>query len=99
MLDTRFHSQPIYHDKCKKTKVKTFSSIIKTLFPGNKIPKERNHYICMAAICIDSVLKVDKKNYLPVYLEQCKYKIKRRKPVYFIHANLDLSSDGSVDSE
>ena len=43
--------------------------------------KKRNHYIFIAAICIDSVLKIDKKNYPHVYLDQFKYKIKRRKPV------------------
>ena len=69
-----------------------------TLFSGNVIPKERNHYICIAAICIDSVLKVDKKNYPQVYIEQCKYKIKRRKPVDFIDAEIDLSSDSLDDS-
>ena len=98
-LNTRFHSQPIYDDKCIKTKVKTFSSIINTLFSSNEIPKERDHYICIAAICIDSVLKVDKKNYPQVYLEQCKYKRKRRKPVDFIDAEVDLSSDNSDDSD
>ena len=46
-----------------KTKVKKFHGVINTVFSGNKIPKERNHYICIAAICIDSILKVDKKNY------------------------------------
>ena len=66
-------------------------------FSGNEILKERNHYICIAAICIDSVLKLDKKNYLQVYLEQCKYKIKRRKLVDFINAEVDLSSDDSDD--
>ena len=90
-LNTRFHSQPIYDDKYIKTKVKTFSSMIHTLFSGNEIPKERNHYICIAAICIDSVLKVDKKNYPQVYLEKRKYKIKRRKPVDFIDAEVDLN--------
>ena len=69
--------------------------MITTLFSGNEIPKKRNHYICTAAICIDSVLKVDKKNYPQVYLEQCKYKVKRRKPVDFINAEVDLSSDDS----
>ena len=78
-----------------KTKVKTFSSIINTLFSCNEIPKERDHYIFIEAICIDSVSKVDKKNYPQVYLEQCKYKIKRRKPVDFADAEVDLSSDGS----
>ena len=58
--------------------------MIKTLFSGNEIPKERNHHICIAAICIDSVLRVDKKNGPQIYLEQCKYKIKRRKPVQMI---------------
>ena len=65
-LNTRFHSQPIYDDKCMKTKVKTFSSMINTLFSGNEISKEGNHYICIAATCIDSALKADKKNYLQV---------------------------------
>ena len=96
-LNTRFHSQPISDDKYIKTKVKTFSSMINTLFSGNEIPKEINHYICIAAIFIDSVLKVDKKNFPQVYLEQRKHKIKRRKPVDFIDAEVDLSSDDSDD--
>ena len=33
-LNTRFHSPPIYDDKYIKTKVKTFSSMINTLFSG-----------------------------------------------------------------
>ena len=60
-LNTRFHSQPIYDDKYIKTKVKTVNSMIL---------KERNHYICIAALCIDSVLKVDNENYPQDYLEQ-----------------------------
>ena len=45
----RFHSQPVCDDRYIKTKKKTF----------NEIPKERNHYICIAAICIDSITKID----------------------------------------
>ena len=96
-LNTRIHSQPIFDGKYIKTKVKTFSSMINTLFSDNKIPKERNRYICIAVICMDSVLKVDKKNYPEVYLEQRKYKVKRRKPVDFFDAEVDLSSDDSDD--
>ena len=69
--NTRFHSQPIYDDKYIKSKVKTFSGMINTLCPDIEIPKERNYYICIATICIDSILKMDKKNYPEVYLEQC----------------------------
>ena len=42
--------------------------MINTFFSDNEIPKERNPYICIAAICIDSVLRMEKKNYLQVYL-------------------------------
>ena len=57
--------------------------MINTLFLGNEISKERNHYICIASICIDSVLRADKKNYPEVYLEQCKDKIKKQKASKF----------------
>ena len=93
-LGIKFHSQPIYDDKYIKTKVKTFISMINTLFSGNEIPKERNHYICIAAIFIDSVLRTEKKNYPQVYLEQCNNKIKRKKSYYIL---LVLSSDDSDD--
>ena len=39
---------------------------------------EKNH-ICIPTINIDSVLKIDKKAYLQAYLEECKYKLKKRK--------------------
>ena len=92
LLGTRFHNHPIYDEKYIKTKVKTFSGVTSTFFSKDELPKERNHYICIAAIFIDSVLKVENKNYPQVYLEQCKYKLKKRKPVDFIDAEVDLSS-------
>ena len=92
LLSTKFHSQPIYDDKNIKTKVKTFSGVTSTFFSKDEIPKEVNHYICIAAICIDSVLKIEKKNYPQVYLEQCEYKLKKRKPIDFIDAEVDLNS-------
>ena len=76
-ISIKFHSQPIYDDKYVSTKVKTFSDMINTIFLGNEIPREKNHYICIAAFCIDSVLNIDKKNYYQASLEQCKYKIKK----------------------
>ena len=62
-LNTRFHNQSIYDDKYTKTEVKTFSSMINTLFSHNEIPTQRNHYSCVSAICIDSILKINKKNH------------------------------------
>ena len=96
-MGIRIHSQPIYDDKYIRTNVKAFSSMVNTLFSGNEIPKERNHYICITVVFIDSTLRVDKRNYPQVYLEQCKHKIKRRKPVDFVDAEVDLSSSDSDD--
>ena len=56
---------------------------------------EKIHYVCIAAICIDSVVRVDNKNYPQVHLEHCKYKMRKRKLLDFIDDELDLSSDDS----
>ena len=93
ILNVKLNGQPIYNDKYIKTKVKTFNNSVNTLFSGDEIPKERIHYVCISAICIDSVLRRDKKNYPQVYLEQCKYKIKKRELASFIDDEVDLSSD------
>ena len=90
ILNLKFYSQPIYDGKYIKTKVKTFSNSINTLFSGYEILRERMHYVCISAICIDSILRTDKKNYPQVYLEQSKYKI--------IDDEVNLSSDDSGDS-
>ena len=95
ILNIKFHSQPIYDDKYIKTKVKIFNNTINTLFSGNEIPKTRIHYVCIAAICIDSLLREDKKNDPQVYLEQCKYKIRKRELMNFIDDEIDFSSDDS----
>ena len=49
---------------------------------------EKNHYICIPAIDIDSVLKIDKKAYPQAYLEECKDKLKKRKLVSFIDSEI-----------
>ena len=42
-------------------------------------------------------MRMDKKNYLQVYLEECKYKIKKTQILRFI--NTELDSDSKSDSE
>ena len=65
---------------------------------------EKNHYICIPAMDIDSVLRIDKKAYPQAYLEECKYKLKKRKPVSFIDSEVinddDSDDDGyDIDNE
>ena len=65
--------------------MKIFNGTNRITFTNNIIPIERNNYVCIAAIDIDSVLKIDnKRTYPQAYLEQCKYKLKKRKIVNFI---------------
>ena len=72
-LKIKFHSEPVYEYKYLKTKVKEYDGVIKTNFLNNGIPKENMLYTCIACITIDSVMKMDKKNYPQVYLEEYKY--------------------------
>ena len=59
---------------------------------------EKNNYICIPAIDIDSVLKIDKRLYPQGYLEQCKYKLKKRKIVNYINDKIiDENSDSDID--
>ena len=61
------------------------------------MPIEKNLYICIPAIDIDSVLKFDKKVFPQAYLEQCKYKLKKRRPVNFI--NIEIIDDDDDDDD
>ena len=77
--------------------MKIFNGVNNTTFTNDEISKEKNHYACIALVDIDSVLKINKKMYPQVYLEQCKYKLKKRRPANFIDADIELS--GENDSE
>ena len=88
-----FDSEPVYEYKYLKTKVKEYDCMIKTNFLNNSMPKENMHYIYIGCITIDSVMKMDKEYFLQVYLEECKYKIKKIQMSRFINAELDLDSD------
>ena len=93
----KLSSEPIYGDQYIKIKVKTLIGVIKTLFDGNETPKEKIEYACIPCMSIASILKVDKKYYPQVYLEQCKYKAKKREMKRFIDYEVELDSDYESD--
>ena len=53
--------------------------------------------ICQKKICItlDSVLRIDKKNHPQVYLEECKYRVKKIQTSRFINTELKSDSESS----
>ena len=57
------------------------------------------HYTCIACITIDSVMRMNKENYSQVYLEECKYRIKKIQMSRFINIEQELDSDSDSDSE
>ena len=61
LLKLKFSTNPTYDEKYILNKVNMFNGVNNTTFIDDKIPKEKNHYACIAPIDIDSVLKVDKK--------------------------------------
>ena len=73
--------------------------MIKTNFLGDKTPKENIHYTCIACIAIHSFTKMKKMNYPQVYLEECKYKIKKIKMSKFIDTDLELESESELETD
>ena len=55
------------------------------------------NYTCVACITLDSVFKMNKKNYPQVYLEECKYKVKKINTPRFINSELGSKSDVEAD--
>ena len=82
-----------------KAKVREFDYVIKTNFLGNDTPKENMHYTWIACITIDSVMRMNKKNHLQFYLEECKFRIKKTQMSRFINTELKSDPDSELDSE
>ena len=100
LLKLKFAASPIRNDKYILAKLNIFRKKNLTTFNNNNIvPIEKNNYICIPAIDIDSVLKIDKKAYPQAYLEECKYKLKKRKLVSFIDSEIIDDSDSDIDSD
>ena len=113
LLKLEFTAIPIRDDKYILAKLKIFKKKKVTTFNNNNnnnndnnnnniIPIEKNHYVCIPAIDTDSVLKIDKKAYPQAYLEECKYKLKKRKLVSFIDFEIiddDSDEDNGYESD
>ena len=98
-LGIKFHSEPIYEKKYLKAKIREFDGDIKTNFLGNGLPKENMYYTCIACITIDSVIRMNKKNYPQVYLKECKYKIKKIQTPRFIDTELETDSEPDIETD
>ena len=101
LLKLKFTVSPVRDDKYIIAKLKIFKNANMTTLTNNVIPEENTHYTCISAIDIYSVLKIDKKAFPQAYLEQCKYKLKKRKRSrYTDHLEIiDYDSENDSDSD
>ena len=101
LLKLKFTVSPVRDDKYIIAKLKIFKNLNITTFTNNVIPEENTHHTCISAIDIDSVLKIDKKAFPQTYLEQCKYKLKKRKCSRYIDdlEIIDYDSENDSDSD
>ena len=102
LLKLKFTVGPVRDGKYLIAKLKIFNGTNRTTFTDNVIPFEKNHYNCIPAIDIDSVLRIDNKRAYPqAYLEQCKYKLRKGKIVNFIDDEVidEDSQNDSYDSD
>ena len=103
LLKLKFTVGPVRGNKYVIAKLKIFHGTNRTTFTDNVIPFEKNHYNCIPAIDIDSVLRIDNKRAYPqAYLEQCKYKLRKRKIVNFIDDEIideDSENDSDINDE
>ena len=80
-MNIEFDSEPVYgdNDKYIRTKINLYGDKVNTNFQGKKVPKENASYKCLSLIMLDSVIRISKKCYLQILLEECKYEIKNNK--------------------
>ena len=98
-LSIKFHSTSVYDEKYIKARVREFSGVIKTNFLVDEMPKENVHYTCITCITIDYFMRMEKKHYLQVYLEECKYRTKNKKITKFIEDGLKSESESELESD
>ena len=84
------------------TKINSYNNDIKTNFHGEgnsrKVPKESCTYKCFSLISLDSVIQMGKKYYPQTLLEECKYKLTKKKIEDFITNVFDSSSESDSES-
>ena len=92
LLGIEFDSEPVYGDVDSyiKTKVKMCDNKVNTNFQGKETPKEDSSHKCLSLIMLDSVVKVGKRYYPQVFLEECKY-------VTYINDDLEVTSSDEDD--
>ena len=100
LLNIEFDGQLVYGDgdNYVKTKIKIYGDRVNTNFQGEKVSKENASYKSLL-IMLGSVIRMNKKYYPQILLEECKNLIGKNKMENLINNDLNLSSSGESDNE
>ena len=103
LIYKKFDSDPVHNNKYINTKIRSCNNDIMTNFhdidkKDNKLPEKNKRYKCMSLISLDSIIKINKKYYPQTLLQECVYKLIKRK-VENIITNINLDSSSESDNE
>ena len=101
LLGIDVDSEPVYGDTDSyiKTKIKKYDNKVNINFQGKETPKGDSSYRCLSLIMLDSVVKVGKKYYPQVFLEECKYIKRKNKMFNYINDDLEMTSSNDDDDD
>ena len=74
-----------------------YDNKVNTNFQGKETPKGDSSYKCLSLIMLDSVVKVGKKYYPQVFLEECRYIKRKNKMFNYIDDDLEMTSSDEDD--
>ena len=99
LLGVESDSEPVYGDTDSyiKTKVKMHDNRVNTNFQGKDVSKRDASYKCLSLIILDSIVKVGKKYYPQVFLEECRYVKRENKMVNYINNDIEITSSDQND--
>ena len=78
----------VYDDSYIKTKTRTYSDKVYINFCGLNVPEDDIKFESFPVISVDYLLVYNNKYYLPVYLDNCAYKITKKQITDCLDENL-----------
>ena len=103
LMGKKVDSEPNYNDNYIKTKIKSYNNVIGTNVGdesnNRKVPKEDCSYKCLLLISLDSVIQMGKKYFPETLLEECKYKLIKKKIKNLTTNDFYLSSESEYESD
>ena len=92
LFKKEFDSEPLYDDKYIKAKIQIYNNRVYTNFQYDKIPKDNECCACLSVILVDSIIvNTCKKCYPQIFLEECKYALKKKMITNTIKEELNLN--------